>query len=267
MLMDENGVCMMDCKIVFLDVDGTLINYEDGCIEESTRKVIDELKQRGIRIVAATGRPLSMCQSLRNIGIETFITANGAYVKHQNQVVHKVPIDKNIVQAVQAFANENKQSLSFFTEQLFMNNVHKPGTLKALQETLSISEFPKFNKNIVEQEIYLMCLYANEDIEQIYTAQFPHLKFKRWHPYITNVLQSDISKSIAVQAVLDYFNLSSEEALAFGDGDNDIDMLEQVGFGVAMGNASEALKNSADYITKKSIEGGIYHALKELQII
>ena len=153
--MDENGVYRMDYKIVFFDVDGTLINYEDGCIEESARKAIDELKQRGIRIVAATGRPLSMCQSLKNIGIETFITANGAYVKHQNQVIHKVPIDKNIVQAVQAFANENKQSLSFFTEQLFMNNVHKPRTLKALQETLSLSKFPEFHENIVEQEIYL----------------------------------------------------------------------------------------------------------------
>ncbi|MNH34041.1 putative phosphatase [compost metagenome] len=80
-------------------------------------------------------------------------------------------------------------------------------------------------------------------------------------------MQYDVSKSIAVQAVLDYFNFSPEEALAFGDGDNDIDMLEQVGLGVAMGNGSEALKSSADYITKKSIEGGIYHALQELKII
>jgi len=254
-------------KLFFFDVDGTLINYEDGCIEESTRRAIHQLKQRGIRIVAATGRPLSMCQNLRSMGIETFITANGAYVKHQNQVIHKIPIDKDMVQAVQAFADDNKQSLSFFTEQLFMNSVHKPRTLKALQETLSLSKFPEAHENIVEQEVYLMCLYANEDTEQKYTAQFPHLKFKRWHPYITNVLQSDVSKSIAVQAVLDYFNLSSEEALAFGDGDNDIDMLEQVGLGVAMGNASEALKNSADYITKRSIEDGIYHALCELQII
>jgi len=80
-------------------------------------------------------------------------------------------------------------------------------------------------------------------------------------------LQHDVSKSIAVQAVLDYFNLSPKEALAFGDGDNDIDMLEQVGFGIAMGNGSEALKNVADFITKKSTDGGIEFALRELQII
>jgi len=80
-------------------------------------------------------------------------------------------------------------------------------------------------------------------------------------------LQHDVSKSIAVQAVLDYFDVSPEEALAFGDGDNDIDMLEQVGFGIAMGNGSEALKKVADYVTKKSTEDGIDFALRELQII
>ncbi|MFE3574524.1 Cof-type HAD-IIB family hydrolase [Lysinibacillus sp. NPDC059133] len=257
----------MDYKIVFFDVDGTLINYEDGRIEESTRNAIQQLKNKGIHIVAATGRPLSMCQDLRSVGIETFITANGAYVKHQDQVIHKMPIAKEIVQVVKAFADENKQSLSFFTEQLSMNYVQEEETLKAMQETLSLQEFPIINEDIVTQEVYLMCLYGDEDIEKKYTSTFPHLLFKRWHPYITNVLQHDVSKSIAVQAVLDYFDLSPEEALAFGDGDNDIDMLEQVGFGIAMGDGSEALKNVADFITKKSTENGIDYALRELQII
>ncbi|MFJ7733194.1 Cof-type HAD-IIB family hydrolase [Lysinibacillus sp. NPDC097231] len=257
----------MDYKIVFFDVDGTLVNYEDGCIEESTRKAIQQLKNKGIRIVAATGRPLSMCQDLRKIGIETFITANGAYVKHQDQVIHKISIAADIVQKVKAFADDNKQSLSFFTEQLSMNSVKEPATLKAMQETLSLLEFPAINEDILKQEVYLMCLYVDEEIEKKYTSQFPQLLFKRWHPYITNVLQHDISKSIAVQAVLDYFKLTPQEALAFGDGDNDIDMLEQVGFGVAMGNGSEALKNVANFITKKSTEGGIDYALRELQII
>jgi len=80
-------------------------------------------------------------------------------------------------------------------------------------------------------------------------------------------LQHDVSKSIAVHAVLEYFGLSPEEALAFGDGDNDIDMLEKVGFGIAMGNGSKALKNIANFVTKKSTEDGIDYALRELQII
>ncbi|MBG9455585.1 HAD family hydrolase [Lysinibacillus sphaericus] len=257
----------MGTKIVFFDVDGTLVNYEDGRMQESTRTAIRQLKNKGIHIVAATGRPLSMCQDLRNVGIETFITANGAYVKHQDQVIHKIPVAKEVVQVVKAFADENKQSLSFFTETLSMNNVQVEETLKAMKETLSLQEFPVINEDIVTQEVYLMCLYGDEDVEKKYTSAFPHLLFKRWHPNITNVLQHDVSKSIAVLAVLEYFDLSPEEALAFGDGDNDIDMLEQVGFGVAMSNGSEALKNIANFVTKKSTEDGIDYALRELKII
>lgn len=257
----------MDYKIVFFDVDGTLVNYEDGRMQESTRNAIQQLKDKGIHIVAATGRPLSMCQDLRYVGIETFITANGAYVKHQDRIIHKIPVAKEVVQVVKAFADENKQSLSFFTETLSMNKVQEEETLKAMKETLSLREFPVINEDIVTQEVYLMCLYGDEDIEKKYASTFPHLLFKRWHPYITNILQHDVSKSIAVQAVLDYFDLSSEEALAFGDGDNDIDMLEKVGFGIAMGNGSEAIKNVAKYVTKKSTENGVEYALRELQII
>ena len=57
-----------------------------------------------------------------------------------------------------------------------------------------------------------------------------------------NVLQQDVSKSIAIKAVLDHFNIDPKNAIAFGDGDNDIDMLEYVGVGIAMGNGSKALK-------------------------
>jgi len=70
----------MTYKIVFFDVDGTLINYENGAVEESTRQAIHLLQDKGIHLVAATGRPLSMCEGLKSLGIETFITANGAYV-------------------------------------------------------------------------------------------------------------------------------------------------------------------------------------------
>ncbi len=154
----------MNCKIVFFDVDGTLINYEDGCISASTKRAIQILKSRGVKIVAATGRPLSMCQDLEELGVDTFITANGAYTKHQDQVIHKIPLPKDIVHSVNKFADENKHSLSFFTEELTMNRIQSPTTFHAMSETLSLREYPKFNEEKFDEEIYLMCLYAGEEI-------------------------------------------------------------------------------------------------------
>ena len=78
---------------------------------------------------------------------------------------------------------------------------------------------------------------------------------------------AEVSKSIAIKEVLKYFNIHSSEAIAFGDGDNDIDMLAIVGYGISMGNGSDKLKKSADFVTKKSNEEGIQFALQYLQLI
>lgn len=263
----DERVYIMKYRIVFFDVDGTLTNYQDGSISTSTKRAIQRLKDKNIRVVAATGRPLSMCRDLIEIGIDTFITANGAYVKHQDQVIHKIPVTNDIVQEVNEFACENQHSLSFFTEELSMNGVQKPATLKALNETLSLNEYPITIGEIANQEVYLMCLYADEQMIGKYVQRFPHLNFKRWHPFILNVLQHDVSKSIAIKKVLEYFNINSSEAIAFGDGENDIDMLELVGYGIAMSNGHQKLKMVANFVTKSSSDDGIDFALRKLELI
>lgn len=76
-----------------------------------------------------------------------------------------------------------------------------------------------------------------------------------------------MSNSIDIKEVLKYFVIDSSKELAFGDEDNDIDMLAIVGCGISMGNGSDELKKSADFVTKKSNEDGIEFALQYLQLI
>ncbi|MEH7237737.1 Cof-type HAD-IIB family hydrolase [Bacillus sp. JJ1562] len=257
----------MKYKIVFFDVDGTITNHEDGSISESTKEAIKALIGKGLKVVVATGRPLSMCNEIKALGIDTFITANGAYVKQNKKIIHKVPMDKRIVQEMVEFAYAENNGLSFYTEDYSMNGVKNDNILKALRETLSLEEYPTINQQVYNSEIFLMCLFANDEMVEKYIKRFPHLTFKRWHPYILNVLEKDISKSLAINKVLEYFNIDKSEALAFGDGENDIDMLELVGLGIAMGNGNKKLKMVADFVTKKSSEDGIYFALKKYGIL
>jgi len=257
----------MDYKIVFFDVDGTITHHEDGSISNNTKEAIKALIDKGIKVVAATGRPLSMCEEIRELGIDTFITANGAYVKHKQEIIHKLPMDKTIIREVFDFAHTYNHGLSFYTENYGLNGVENIEIAKALKETLSLLHYPAANPLIYEQEVYLMCLFADEDTAQKYREQFPHLTFRRWHPFVLNVLQEEVSKSLAIIKVLQYFNLDKSEAVAFGDGENDIDMLEFVGLGIAMGNGSERLKGAADFVTKKSSEDGIEFALKKYGIL
>ncbi|MGM0837905.1 MAG: Cof-type HAD-IIB family hydrolase [Bacillota bacterium] len=257
----------MDYKIVFFDVDGTITHHEDGTISDRTKEAIQALKNKGLKVVAATGRPLSMCKEIRELGIDTFITANGAYVKHQDLVLHKVPMNQHYLKEVFDFANTENHALSFYTEDFSMNGVKETRVMEALKQTLSLNEYPATNEQIYEEEVYLTCLFATDEMVGSYLHRFPHLSFRRWHPYVLNVLQEDVSKSLAILKVLEHFCIDQSEAIAFGDGENDIDMLELVGLGIAMGNGSDNLKSVADFVTKKSSEDGIEYALKKYGII
>ena len=257
----------MKHKIIFFDVDGTITNFKDGTIPRSTKNAIKKLLDNGLKVVAATGRPLSMCQELVEIGIDTFITANGAYVTHQGTCIHKIVFPNETALLFSKFAFEQQNALTYYSDTIHMNAVRNPKVQQALYDTLKLQEFPPINKEAHLNEIYLLCLFADEVEIEKYKTQFPTIHFKRWHPYIVNVLEEDVSKSVAIRKVLDYFGLTKEEAVAFGDGENDIDMLELVDLGIAMGNANESVKSTANFVTKDSSEDGIEWALKKYEFI
>ena len=152
----------MTYKIIFFDVDGTLIDYKNGRISATTISAIQQLQANEIQVVAATGRPLSMCTELQALGMETFITANGAYAKHGESVIYESVLDKDIVAAITAYAGHKGHALSYFTEALSMNGIHNAPTFHALQQTLSLQDYPEVDPFITEKDLYLMCLYAEK---------------------------------------------------------------------------------------------------------
>lgn len=257
----------MKYKIVFLDIDGTITHHANRSISISTKKAIEAMHNNGIRVVAATGRPLSMCHEIKALGIDTFITANGAYAKHQNEIIHKIPIDIMTAQEILEYSTAKNHGLSIFTENFVMNGVRNNQIMKALKETLSLDNYPLAINRINDLEVYLLCLYVSNEVVKEYELEFPHLKFERWHPFIVNILQEEVSKSLAIINILNYFGIDKSEAIAIGDGENDIDMIKLVGLGIAMGNGSKKLKKASDFVTKNSNEDGIEYALKKFKVI
>jgi len=256
-------------KIVFFDVDGTLYSEVDREIPESTKVAIKRLHERGIKIVIATGRPHHLCNELIALGIDTIISSNGALVKDQSKVIHKSVISQKTVQELSYYAELHGHSISYFTDSISMNGIgmEEKRVRNALLETLGLSDYPS-KINTLSEEIYCVCLYADESEAKKFIDNFPHLQFVRFHGYVMNILEKTaVSKSEAVKKVLDYYNITVNNAIAFGDGGNDLDMLEYVGLGIAMGNGEERLKQRADFVTKKASEDGISYALTNFGII
>jgi hydroxymethylpyrimidine pyrophosphatase-like HAD family hydrolase len=92
----------------------------------------------------------------------------------------------------------------------------------------------------------------------------PHCRLPRWHPYFTDIVAHDNSKARGMEAICRHFGIRQEETLAFGDGANDIEMLEWAGIGVAMGNAADGVKQHADRVTSDVDHEGIEMAVNEI---
>ncbi|PEX86400.1 Cof-type HAD-IIB family hydrolase [Bacillus cereus] len=256
-------------KVVFFDVDGTLLSEIDRSMHESTKEAIQRLIDKGIHVVVTTGRPYSLCSQFKGLGVNKFISANGAHIKCEETVIHKSVLSSEIVHDISGFAELHGHGISYFTEDFAMNGIasNEERVMRALNETLNLEQYPDKIRNLSE-EVYCICLYADETEAQKFIENYPMLTFDRFHSYVINILEdSNVSKLTAIEKVLEHLKICKSEAIAFGDGGNDIEMLQYVGLGIAMGNGREELKESADFVTKKSSEGGISFALKELGII
>jgi Cof subfamily protein (haloacid dehalogenase superfamily) len=256
-------------KAVFLDVDGTLLSEKDRSLSKDTEESIRRLIQKGIHIILVTGRPHHLCEEFKHLGIDTVISANGALVTCRGEIIHKSILSSTMVREFSHFAASQGHALSYFTESLGMNGTCRTDhrVTDALRETLGLTKYPDQTMTL-DEEIYCMCLYANEEETNQYKERFPSLRFVRFHPYVCNVLEAgEVSKSVAAQIVLTHLNIRREETMAFGDGENDIDLLTYVGVSVAMGNGGERVKQSADYVTRKASEDGITHALRHYKLI
>ncbi|CAI6015797.1 5-amino-6-(5-phospho-D-ribitylamino)uracil phosphatase YitU [Paenibacillus sp. JJ-100] len=259
----------MRIKAVFLDVDGTLLSEKDRSLSQRTEESIRRLIEKGIHIILVTGRPHQYCEEFMQLGIDTIISANGALITCGGERIYKSVLSSPMIREFSHFAISQGHALSYFTESFAMNGVCRTDSrvTDALRETLGLIEYPD-QMVTLDNEMYCMCLYANEEETNKYQAQFPSLRFVRFHPYVCNVLEvSEVSKYVAAQAVITYINVCREETMAFGDGENDIDLLTYAGVGVAMGNGGAVVKQCADYVTLKASDDGVTHALKHFKVI
>ena len=99
------------------------------------------------------------------------------------------------------------------------------------------------------------------------TELMPDCTSMRWHPFFTDVIAGGVDKSVGIDKVLAYEGLSLDDAMAFGDGGNDVTMLSHVPYGIAMGNACDELKRVSAYVTDSVDEDGVEKALRHFGLI
>lgn len=257
----------MTKKIVFFDIDGTLLDHEKK-LPASTKKALDELKNNGVFVAIATGRAPFMFENLREeLEIDSFVSFNGQYVVFENEVIYQNPLDPNELEMLLNESKKNNHPLVFMTEKTMKASVKHHPYIEESLGTLNFSHPDEDASFYVNRNIYQSLLFCEELKEQNYKIDYPSFDFVRWHSYSVDVLPSGGSKAEGIKQLIARLGFEMKDVYAFGDGLNDIQMLQTVGTGVAMGNGVLEAKKHAKFITNDVAENGIWNGLKELNLI
>ncbi|MGR6646169.1 Cof-type HAD-IIB family hydrolase [Avibacterium paragallinarum] len=259
-------------KAVFFDIDETLFSKNTNYLPESTQLAIKKLRENNILVGIATGRarcsfPEKINKLIKLENLNTFITMNGQYVEYQNQLIEKHPISTAKIQNLTHFLEKNNIVYAFVSN----NKICVSDITSELKEALDPIttnyhvEKDYFKNNEVFQ---ILAFYSNTQDNLIKNAHIlDNLKTVRWHPNSVDIFDSEGSKARGIKAIIHHLGLTMENVMAFGDGLNDIEMLNSVGVGVAMGNGHTSLKKVASHITDRIEEDGIYNFLIKSKLI
>lgn len=256
-------------KIVFFDIDDTLYIKQHNCVPDSVKTALLVLKQNGIIPAIATGRgvcvfPPCINQLICDVGIELLVTINGQYNMFQGSKLIDFPLPTHHIKATTEYLIGQNLAYAYMTYDEILGFHETPAMIDALN-SLHIP-YRVLDKFVFDRPVYqMLAFYADDDKVVLKLDQA--LKSVRWHTNGVDILTKESSKVRGIKVVLDKLGLGFDDALAFGDGLNDLEMLTAVGFGVAMGNAHEKLKLVADYVCPRHDQDGIYYGLKALGLI
>lgn len=257
----------MNIKIAFFDVDGTLVDFKHDTPSESTLMAIQKLKDLGVFICICSGRHILDVNVLNLPTFDGYITTNGASVVLKNKELSKKLIPVSDIERLIAYQQtedrfpciiETKErSVLNFSNQ-WVEQLHQDLIIRT-PELLPFDEWAAAAREGVEQ---MLGFFPPEKDEQLLQEVLQGSAIKRWCPYFTDIIESTCDKAAGIDLILDHLHLKPENAMAFGDGGNDISMLRHVGFGVAMGNANPEVKAAAKYTTDSVSNDGIWKAVE-----
>ena len=256
---------------LFFDIDGTLVSFKTHEIPASTIFALTQAKANGSRVYIATGRPPVILTNLGAIEhlIDGYITTNGALCYVGDQLVCCQPIPIQDVMTCVNDAQEKSYSLIVVGRKKVAVLDPKGDVDRIFRQMLAVKNLDKASPldEVLQQDILQLTPFFPADYEPQLLARMPQCVSGRWHPEFTDITANGADKGKGIQAMARHEGFDPNHTIAFGDGGNDTSMILQAGIGIAMGNAIDALKQQADYITTSVDEDGILNALRHFRVV
>jgi hypothetical protein len=265
-------------KAAFFDIDGTLVN-RDHAISSQTRHAISELKRRNITVALATGRPYfgatNIMSELEVNGPSLFYSGALIVEPHQGKPLFSKAIEPKILQTLIEEVSQKKLYCELYTQtDYYINQANKFADIHTeyLRVSPKIISFDELLETQPILKVGFTVERGSPEETSLYEtlARFSTLHLATAagasHPHLLwgSATHKDASREKAFKFLTSLMNISPQEVVAFGDGESDIPFLKLAGFGIAMGNSPESVKNAAPIVTKSVDEEGVQYAISRL---
>jgi Cof subfamily protein (haloacid dehalogenase superfamily) len=255
-------------RIFFFDIDNTLLDHDTSQIPSAALEAIAALKAQGHVIVVATGRAYGHAAPyIHQVQPDFSITNNGACIRRNDAVLQQTPLNAPELQAL--FALMAKRGLFYGVNDGMTGHVSAqvPQVMTPM-ESVDI----KVHHDLIELDgdVLQGWLFFDESLDAQLIPDllntFPSFDYVRWHQTAVDVLPKGVNKWTACMHVLELLGMHVQKSLAFGDGLNDMEMLQGAGIGVAMGNGHPDLIAVADRVAEPMGQNGLAKMLAQLQV-
>ncbi len=259
-------------KMVFSDIDGTLLDSEHR-ISTNTKAFVQHIVNQGIPFILVSARMPSSVEAIAaKLGIRCPIVcySGGLILDEEKNVISSAGIAARDAVAIKRFIADTFPDVNatFYADDCWMVDSLEDPWVKNEAVIAEVTPVAGKVDSVPETAIVhkLLCMGNQASIgalENILIERFPGFRIYKSKSTYLEIMSKDASKATALKTLCDVRGVNCEDSIAFGDHFNDMDMLEAAGFGVAMQNAPDTVKASADFITKSNDEDGLYLVLKQ----
>jgi Cof subfamily protein (haloacid dehalogenase superfamily) len=264
----------MEKKMIFFDIDGTLIEVKKNIykIQPEVENAMNKLKEEGHEVFLATGR--SECFIVDGVSYYPFtglVSCNGGRVDYLGKPIYRNIVPSDAIKATMDLSKHYDMNYYFENkEHIYIRDKKDPlhrefAKQWGMKDKVCVDQF---NPDLIETYIGMIVCKNLKDIPVMKEKLSPYFQLQQHRsPYSYDLTLKDTSKAKGIEKMVEKMGRSMKNTIAFGDGNNDVEMLQSVNLGIAMGNSMEAAKKSADYITTDIDEHGIVNALKHFNLI
>lgn len=260
-------------KLIALDLDGTLKNSKNK-ITPKTKEALIKAQQQGVKIVLASGRPTpGLRHEAAELELDQYegylLSFNGAHVSDYKTKETIYEQTLTIKEAKSAYDRAKEYGLACMTYEddvvVTEDNEDEYVIVEGNINDIEVKKIESFKDNL-KNPIHKVLLtgkpeYVASIVEEFKKPYGDSLSIYRSAPFFIEVMAQGIDKAASLDRLAKSLGIKQEEVMAFGDGYNDLSMIEYAGMGISMANGVDGVKERANFITLSNDEDGIAYAL------